>query len=318
MVVTAAVFQSAIGPYVVVAVVGLVSHAVAAVLMFALVMAVCASTCAGRKSSSTRPTRRCDRHARAHLHRKRGRRAAPPCDTLRGGMCCIIVQRRTPSCNPQGHTENLPQTQDIVVQSMLGCIVSFNDSVEQSCNAAQLAAPLTSRQRRPACLGPWRRLRRSSSPQRRQSRTPRRLSANNIVPRLPSASHAVPYTLPLSRHNGMCRRLCAASLAACALCVRMGACHVVPRNALQPWVPRCAISHPARYPMACATCVRFRRKIGRVVVTHGHVRVWLGRHRERCKQEPLAAAVLPLSTHMGLLRGSAHMGLAYSVCSHGY
>ena len=40
MLVTAAVFQSAIGPYVVVAVVGLVSHAVAAVPMFVLVMAV--------------------------------------------------------------------------------------------------------------------------------------------------------------------------------------------------------------------------------------------------------------------------------------
>ncbi len=40
MLVTAAVFQSAIGPYVVVAVVGLVPHAVAAVLMFVLVMAV--------------------------------------------------------------------------------------------------------------------------------------------------------------------------------------------------------------------------------------------------------------------------------------
>jgi hypothetical protein len=184
MLVTAAVFQSAIGPYVVVAVVGDCSHAVAAAPMSALVMAVCAAACAGRKSSSATPTRRCDRHARAHLHRKRGRRAATPCDTLRGGMCCIIVQRRTPSCNPQGcpapvlqrppEHRKLAATHDIVVQSMLGCIVSFNDSVEQSCNTAQLAAPLTSTQRRPACLGPWRRLRRSSSPQRRQSRTLRR------------------------------------------------------------------------------------------------------------------------------------------------
>ena len=40
MLVTAAVFQSAIGPYVVVAVTGSVSQAVAAVPMFALVMAV--------------------------------------------------------------------------------------------------------------------------------------------------------------------------------------------------------------------------------------------------------------------------------------
>ncbi len=42
MLVTADVSQSAIGPYVVAAVLGLVSHAVAAVPMFAFVMAVCA------------------------------------------------------------------------------------------------------------------------------------------------------------------------------------------------------------------------------------------------------------------------------------
>ncbi len=41
MVVTAAVFQSAMLPYVVAAVVGLVAHAVAAVPMFTFVMAVC-------------------------------------------------------------------------------------------------------------------------------------------------------------------------------------------------------------------------------------------------------------------------------------
>ncbi len=40
MLVTAAVFQSVIGPYVVAAVVGLVSQAVAAVPMFVLVKAV--------------------------------------------------------------------------------------------------------------------------------------------------------------------------------------------------------------------------------------------------------------------------------------
>ncbi len=68
MLVTAAVFQSAIEPYVVVAVTGLVTHAVAAAATFALVMAVCAATCAGRKRSSARPARRCDRIARAHLH----------------------------------------------------------------------------------------------------------------------------------------------------------------------------------------------------------------------------------------------------------
>jgi hypothetical protein len=68
MLVTAAVFQSAIGPYCDLAVTGLVTHAVAAAAMFAFVMAVCAATCAGRKRSSARPARRCDRIARAHLH----------------------------------------------------------------------------------------------------------------------------------------------------------------------------------------------------------------------------------------------------------
>ena len=44
MLVTAAVFQSAIGPYVVVALAGSVTHADTAVPMFALAMAVCAAT----------------------------------------------------------------------------------------------------------------------------------------------------------------------------------------------------------------------------------------------------------------------------------
>ena len=48
MLVTAAVFQPAIGPYVVVAVVGLVTHAVTAVPMLPFVMAVCA--CARRRT----------------------------------------------------------------------------------------------------------------------------------------------------------------------------------------------------------------------------------------------------------------------------
>jgi hypothetical protein len=140
-----------------------------------------------------------------------------------------------------------------------------------------------------------------------------------------SCAHCVNEEPPISRptcrrhhmlcrtrwHKGMSRRLCTASPAACALCERMGACRVFPRNALQPQpqAPRCAISHPARYPMACATCVCWRRKIGRTVVTDGRVRVWLGRQRERCTKEPLAAVGLPLSTHMGLLRVSTHMGL---------
>ncbi len=37
-------------------------------------------------------------------------------------------------CKGRRNTENLPQHTDIVVQSMLGCIVSFDDSVEQSCD----------------------------------------------------------------------------------------------------------------------------------------------------------------------------------------
>jgi hypothetical protein len=71
MLVTATVFQSAIGPYVVVEVVGLVNQAIAAVPAFASVMAVCAATCAGSTRSRARPARRCDRHARPELHRKR-------------------------------------------------------------------------------------------------------------------------------------------------------------------------------------------------------------------------------------------------------
>ena len=73
-------------------------------------------------------------------------------------------------------------------------------------------------------------------------------------------------------HKGMCRRLCTASPAAWWVCVGMCACHVFP-GMQQPRVPRCATSHPARYPMACATCVRWRRKIGRVAVTDGRARV---------------------------------------------
>jgi hypothetical protein len=71
MPVTAAVFQSAIGPYVVFEVDGLVNQAIAAVPAFVSVMAVCAATCAGSTRSRARPARRCNRHARAELHRKR-------------------------------------------------------------------------------------------------------------------------------------------------------------------------------------------------------------------------------------------------------
>jgi hypothetical protein len=110
-------------------------------------------------------------------------------------------------------------------------------------------------------------------------------------------------------------KLCAASLAACALCVRMCSCRVFSRKASQPRPPRCAISHPARYPMVRATCMRWRLNIGRTVVTDGRVRVWLRRHRERCTQQPLAAVGLPLSTHVGLLGVGANMG--YSVHSAG-
>jgi hypothetical protein len=164
MVVTAAVFHSAIGPYVVVAVVGLVSHAVAAVPMFALVIAVCTATCAGRKSSSATPTRRCDRHARAHLHRKRRGRAAPPCDTLRSGMCCIIVQRRTPSCNPQGcpharfakatGTQKTCRNTRYCCAEYAGLHCELRRFRGAKLRHARHVATLTSRQRRPACLGP--------------------------------------------------------------------------------------------------------------------------------------------------------------------
>jgi hypothetical protein len=70
--VTTAVLQSAIGPYVVVAVVGIIVQSLMArSKSYSSVMAVCAATCAGRKRSSARPARRCDRNARAQLHRMR-------------------------------------------------------------------------------------------------------------------------------------------------------------------------------------------------------------------------------------------------------
>ena len=112
MLVTATVFQSAIGPYVVVEVVGSVNQAVAAVPAFASVMAVCAAACAGSTRSRARPARRCDRHARVELHRKRHDELQTPCDMLQRGMCCIIVQlsciivqERAPTANK----ENVPQ-----------------------------------------------------------------------------------------------------------------------------------------------------------------------------------------------------------------
>jgi hypothetical protein len=80
MLVTAAVSQSAIGPYVVAAVVGVFTHVFTAVYLFASVMAVSAATCAGRKRSSTKPARRCDPNAMAHLHRS-------------DRTCCTAVQQ---------------------------------------------------------------------------------------------------------------------------------------------------------------------------------------------------------------------------------
>jgi hypothetical protein len=90
MLVTAAVFQSAIEPYVFVAVTGSVTHAVAAAAMFVLVMDVSAATCAGRKRSSARPARRCDRIARAHLHTS---------DTTRCNADVLQLVRVAPWCN---------------------------------------------------------------------------------------------------------------------------------------------------------------------------------------------------------------------------
>ena len=71
MLVTAAVFQSAIGPYVVCAVLGSVTHPVTAVPRFASVMTLSAATWTGSMNRSARPVRRCDRNAigaTAHLH----------------------------------------------------------------------------------------------------------------------------------------------------------------------------------------------------------------------------------------------------------
>jgi hypothetical protein len=61
------------------------------------------------------------------------------------------------------------------LQSTPGCNANLDGGFRgASCNTERHVAMLTSRQRRPACLGPWKRLRSSSSPQRQQSRTPRR------------------------------------------------------------------------------------------------------------------------------------------------
>jgi hypothetical protein len=234
MLVTAAVFQSAIGPYVVVAVVGLVSHAVAAVPMFASVMAACAATCAGRKSSSATPTRRCDRHARAHLHRKRGRRAAPPCDTLRGGICCIIVQRRTPSCNPQGCPtpvlQRPPEHRKLAANTRYCCAEYAGQHCElQRFRGAKLQHGAT-------CCTTY--VHRGSDDRLVSGHGDafadrRHRSGSSRAHRVDEAPAILRPTcrrhLMLCRtrwHHGMSRRLCAASLAACALCVRMCSCRV--------------------------------------------------------------------------------------------
>jgi hypothetical protein len=92
MLVTATVFQSAIGPYVVVEVVGSVNQAIAAVPAFASVMAFCAAACAGSTRSRARPARRCDRHARVELHRKRH-------DELQCRATCYNAVCVASSCN---------------------------------------------------------------------------------------------------------------------------------------------------------------------------------------------------------------------------
>jgi hypothetical protein len=149
--VTAAVFQSAIGPYVVAAYHGSVSHLFVAEWMLKLVMSVSAATRAGRKRSSARPARRCDRNAPAHLHRKRhlspephGRRIyfdatfAKRCvDATHCNVHHFNVLAATTSCHT-GHLRNM-----------------FPPRRGASCNTERLVATLTSRQRRPACLGPW-------------------------------------------------------------------------------------------------------------------------------------------------------------------
>ena len=63
------------------------------------------------------------------------------------------------------------------------------------CKSAQLVAALTSSARPSAYLWRLQRLRRSSSPQRRQSHTPRRASAATLVSHLPSVSQAAWYPL---------------------------------------------------------------------------------------------------------------------------
>jgi hypothetical protein len=72
MLVTAAVFQSAMLPYVAAAVVGSVAHAVAAAPMFAFVMAVWQLTWAGREASTAVATSLTPKHNPTRAHRRGG------------------------------------------------------------------------------------------------------------------------------------------------------------------------------------------------------------------------------------------------------
>ena len=158
----------------------------------------------------------------------------------------------------KGHrsTENLPQHTNIVVQSPLGCIVNFNDSVEQ------VATRNTSLQR--SHRGSDGRLVSGHGHAFADRRPHSGGSRAHRVDEEPATSRPACHRhrmlcrtrFHLSLHNGMCRRLCEASLAAWWVGARMGQCATsYPANAPQPRVPRCAVSHPAQCPMACATCV---------------------------------------------------------------
>ena len=129
-------------------------------------------------------------------------------------------------------------------------IATITNARGACCKSAQLVAALTSSARPSAYLWRLRRLRRSSSPQRRQSHTPCRASAATLVSDLPSVSQAAWYastsactTVPCSSstpvHGCACVMFCACSCA----CVR-----VCDRTTKEPYAPMVkAVGYPVRY-----------------------------------------------------------------------
>jgi hypothetical protein len=101
-------------------------------------------------------------------------------------------------------------------------IATITNARGACCKSAQLVAALTSSARPSAYLWRLRRLRRSSSPQRPQSHTPRRASAATLVSHLPSLFKAAWYPLPRARaQRDVHRRLVCIGVCVCdVLCMR--------------------------------------------------------------------------------------------------